>query len=229
MTGTIQPLRVEVKCFGTYTFKISDPATFMRQIAGTAEEYRKEDIIEQMRSEVVGSFQKVLNELGNSNYKVPVLELPSQTDTIKKAMDDKVFDQPIRDRGISIVGFVVESVTLDDESEKKIDDYELSSNSFMQQGKLTGSFGSAVEGAANNPNGAGTGMMGVGMVNMASGGVMGAAVGNAFNGQGVTVQDLQGGNAQAGNIPAEGAAFCPKCGAPVNGANFCPKCGNKLN
>ena len=52
-------------------------------------------------------------------------------DEIKKIMDEKVFDQPIRDRGLSIVGFVVESVTLDAESEKKIDNYELSSNSYM--------------------------------------------------------------------------------------------------
>ena len=135
MTGTVTPLRVEVKCFGKYTFKISDPAVFMGRIAGTAEEYRKEDICEQMRSEVVGAFQNVLNELGTEAHKTPVLELPSATDEIKKAMDEKVFDQPIRDRGINIVGFVVESVTLDDESNKKIDQYELSSNAYMQQGK----------------------------------------------------------------------------------------------
>ena len=55
------PLRVEVKCFGKYTFTINDPALFMSKIAGTADEYRKDEIIEQMRSEVVGAFQNVLN------------------------------------------------------------------------------------------------------------------------------------------------------------------------
>ena len=82
MTGEMNPLRVQVKCFGKYTFKISDPSTFMSKIAGTAVEYRKEDICEQMRSEVIGAFQNVLNELGNSVHKVPVLELPSNTDEI---------------------------------------------------------------------------------------------------------------------------------------------------
>ena len=77
MTGTMTPLRVEVKCFGKYTFKISDPSIFMSKIAGTATEYRKEDLCDQMRSEVIGAFQNVLNELGNSEHKVPVLELPS--------------------------------------------------------------------------------------------------------------------------------------------------------
>ena len=224
MTNTMTPLRVEVKCFGKYTFKISDPAVFMSKIAGTAEEYRKEDIVEQMRSEVVGAFQKVLNELGNSEHKVPVLELPSATDTIKQAMDEKVFDQPIRDRGLSIVGFVVESVTLDDESEEKIDKYELSSNTFMQQGSLVGDYGKAVKDAANNQNGAAAGMMGIGMMNMATGGVVGQAAGAAFGGKGTTVNDIGG-----GEVPEGESNFCPKCGTATNGANFCPKCGNKLN
>ena len=180
MTGAMSPLRVEVKCFGKYTFKITDPAIFMSKVMGVADEYTKDDICEQMRSEVIGSFQNVLNELGNSVHKVPVLELPSSTDEIKKIMDEKVFDQPIRDRGLSIVGFIVESVTLDDESNKKIDNYELSSNTFMQQGTLTGAYAQAVQDAANNANGAANGFMGVGMMNMASGGVVGGVANGAF-------------------------------------------------
>ena len=229
MTGQMTPLRVEVKCFGKYTFSINNPAVFMSKIAGTAEEYRKADIIEQMRSEVIGAFQNVLNELGKENHKVPVLELPSATEEIKKAMDEKVFDQPIRDRGMNLVGFVVESVTLDDESEKKIDNYELSSNSYMQQGTLVGAYGRAVQDAANNANGAAAGMMGVGMMNMASGGMIGGVAQGAFQNQGVSAQDLQ--NQQAPAAPAaEGGKFCSKCGSPVAAdAAFCSKCGEKLS
>ena len=215
MTNSLTPLRVEVKCFGKYTFKISDPAVFMSKIAGTAEEYRKDDICEQMRSEVIGSFQNVLNELGNSEHKVPVLELPSKTDEIKQIMDQKVFDQPIRDRGMSLVGFIIESVTLDEESNKKIDNYELSSNSHMQQGTLTGAYANAVQDAANNANGAANGLIGVGMMNMASGGMIGGAVTNAFQ--------------QQGNNAGGSGKFCSNCGSPVNGGNFCTNCGNKLN
>lgn len=221
MTNSVSPLRVEVKCFGKYTFRISDPAIFMSRIAGTAEEYRKDEIVEQMRSEVIGAFQNVLNELGNSNHKVPVLELPSSTDEIKKTMDEKVFDQPIRDRGMSIVGFVVESVTLDEESNKKIDNYELSSNSFMQQGTLTGAYAQAVKDAANNEGGAANGFVGIGMMNMASGGMIGGAATNAFNNQGATMNQ----NAQG----AAGGKFCPNCGTPATGGNFCTNCGTKLN
>lgn len=228
MTGDVTPLRVQVKCFGKYTFKITDPATFMSRVAGTADELTKETLCEQMRSEVVGSFQNVLNELGNSEHKTPVLELPSATDEIKKTMDEKVFDQPIRDRGISLMGFVVESVTLDDESNKKIDKYELAGNTFMQQGSLVGSLGNAMEDAANNPNGAMGGMMGVGMMNMASGGMAGGAVAGAFNGQGTTMKDI-GKDGKEAEKPVEGESFCPQCGAKVTGGNFCTNCGAKLN
>ena len=47
MTGTMSPLRVEVKCFGKYTFKIADPAVFMSKVAGTTDEFRKDAIVEQ--------------------------------------------------------------------------------------------------------------------------------------------------------------------------------------
>ena len=129
-------------------------------------------------------------------------------------MDEKTFDQQIKDRGMSIKGFVVESVTLDDESNKKIDEYELSSNTAMQRGKLVGSYGDAVKDAANNANGAANGLFGVGMMNMASGGVLGGAAMGAF-------QD--GGNAQQGAAPM---GYCTKCGTALTGP-FCSKCGTK--
>lgn len=237
MTGTMSPMRVQVRCYGKYTFKITDPAVFMRNHAGTADIVTKDDLIEQMRSEVIASFQNVLNELGTSAHKIPVLELPSNTDEIKKTMDEKVFDKQIRDRGLQLVSFAVESVTLDDESSKKIDNYELSSNSFMQQGTLVGAYSNAVQDAAKNEAGAMNGFMGVGMMNMASGGMIGGATQNPF---------VANGGAAAIPVdpykkPVEGAApvvatagatqsvvKCPKCGAMVNG-KFCSECGTKTS
>ena len=225
MTGSITPLSVKVRCYGTYTFKIADPATFMRNHAGTADTVSKDTITEQMRSEVVASFQNVLNELGTSEHKTPVLELPSNTDEIKETMDGKVFDKPIRERGLQLVGFAVESVSLDEDSQKKIDNYELSSNGFMQQGSLVGSYGRAVEDAANNANGAGVGLMGVGMMNMASGGAIGGVAAGAFNNGGYkageTIDPYAKGDAAKAGVP------CPKCGTLVTG-KFCPECGTKL-
>ena len=220
MTGTMTPLRVQVKCFGKYTYKIADPAVFMREYAGTADVVTKDVLNEQMRSEVIASFQNVLNELGTEKHKVPVLELPSRTDEIKTTMDEKVFDEPIRRRGIHIVGFAIESVTLDDESNKKIDEYEHNSNSMMQQGRVL----NVMETAAGNANGAATGFMGLGMMNMATGGMNSAVMNNAFSNNNQPV------NNQNNNVSSsDGGTFCPECGTKSNGGKFCTNCGTKLH
>lgn len=238
MTNTITPLRVDVKCFGTYTFRIANPALFMERIAGTADVYRKEQLVEQIRSEVIAVFQNVTNELGSSEHQVPVLEMPSQTDEIKQMMDNQVFDQNVRERGLEIVGFAVESVTLTDESAKKIDDYELSSNSYMQQGRMVGAYSNAVEDAAKNEAGAMNGFVGVGMVNMASGGMMQGAAQGPWNAQNLqnSTKDLSAEQqvkseekatwkCECGHENPEIAKFCSECGKPKKTGNGCAKCG----
>lgn len=258
MTGTLTPLGVKVKCFGTYTFRLVNPAAFMNSIGGTASVYKVSELTEQIRSEVVAVFQNVLNELGNSAHKVPVLELPSQTDEIKQMMDEKVFDEPVRKRGMQIEVFAVESVTLDPDSERKIEEYEHNSNSRMQQGRVL----DVMEKAASNANGAANGFMGIGMMNMASQGMGTAVMNNAFNpapaAQQQPVQEQPApaqeevkeeapkanaegwtcacGNTVTGKFCSECGAkkpeanVCPNCGAKVNeGAKFCGECGTKLN
>ena len=160
MTGSLSPMGVNVRCYGKYTFRLDDVALFMRNHAGTGTVVKKKDITEQMRSEVIAAFQNVLNEMGNSKHRVPVLELPSYTDEMKQVMDERVFDEPIRARGVRLVSFTVESVSLDEASQEKIDRYEYSSNSMMQQGKIIDVMGDA----ANNPGGAGNAFIGLGMM-----------------------------------------------------------------
>ena len=248
MTNTLTPLRVEVKCFGKYTFRIADPALFMSKLAGTADIYKKDELVEQLRTEVMSVFQNVANELGTAKYKVPVLEMPSQTDEIREMMDEKVFDAKIRERGIEIVCFAVESVTLTDDSAKKIDDYELSSNSYMQQGRMVGAYSNAVENAAKNENGAANGFMGIGMMNMSTNGMMQNAANGPWNqNNDASRMDLskqeeakaddttaESWTCECGHVnPADGK-FCSECGKAKTSKKVCTKCkmpndaGNKF-
>ena len=222
MTNSLMPMGVNVRCYGKYTFRLDDVGIFMRNHAGTANVVKKQDITEQMRSEVIASFQNVLNEMGNSKHRVPVLELPSYTDEMKQVMDERVFDEPIRARGVRLVSFTVESVSLDDASQAKIDRYEYSSNSMMQQGKIIDVMGDA----ANNPGGAGNAFIGLGRMTAGTGGLTGGVMQNAWNNQGQQQsydpynQGGQGGQAAA----APQGVPCPKCGTPITG-KFCPECG----
>lgn len=254
-TNELLPLSVKVKCFGTYTFKITNPATFMEEISGTTDIYRKANLIEQMRAEVISTFSNVLNELGDSKHKVPALELPSQTDEIKVMMDEKIYDEAIRRRGLSIVVFAVESVSLDEESEKKINEYETSadlSNSKIQQGKLVDAYANAVQNAASNESGTMNGFLGIGMMNMATNGMMGGvaqapwqnnqneqpAVNNTANNQTDETNTWECPNCKkqvSGNFCSECGAKktdkkkCTNCGKEVEeNAKFCPNCGNQL-
>ena len=237
MTGGIIPLAVKVKCYGKFSFKISDPSKFMNEIAGTADIYKKEQVIEQLRTEIISTFQNILNELGTEKYKVPVLELPSQTDEIKEMMDERVYDKSLRDRGLTIITFLIESVSLDEKSEDYINNYILSANDKMQQGTLTGAYAEAVKNAANNSNGSANGFMGIGMMNMASGGAFGAVTNN----QNSTSKDNENSNVQNNSSMKETkewicpncgkenkGKFCLRCGTPNNKEKRCPKCGEPI-
>lgn len=180
-TGGFTPMRLDIKCFGTYTFKICDPARFMSEIAGSGDEYRKDQLVEQVRSEVLAAFTNVLNSLGEDEHKIEALSLPNKTDEIKQIMSDSIFDAAIRNRGISLVAFAIESVTLTEESKIKIDNYELAGDQYQQQGTLTSAYAQAVQDAAKNSNGAMNGFMGIGMMNMAGSNAFGNAVQNVGN------------------------------------------------
>lgn len=234
-TQSLMGMKVGIRCFGTYTFQINDPFLFMSKVAGTATEYRKDLIVSQMKSEVIAAFSNVTNSLGSDQYRIEALDLPNKTDEIKEIMSENVFDESIRKRGIALESFNVESVTFDEKSDEKIDTYELGGDSYTQQGTLVNSYGNAVENAAKNSAGAMNGFMGIGMMNMSTGGMMGAAA------QGPWQQAQQGnqnyqvppvaGQEQATEQPAkedkaDNTWECPNCKKTVSG-KFCTECGTK--
>lgn len=211
-TNSYDPLSVRVRCHGKYTFKIANPALFMQEIAGTADVYTKETLLEQMQAEVIEVFNVVLNELGNSSNKTPVLELPSATSKIKEILSKPESSVATSKRGIEIVSYAIESISLDEKSQERIDEYQTGGDQYMQAGVLTESFGEGVRAAGSNANGAGAGIMGVGMMNMMSGGALGGAMANQPQYmQPQAQQEVSG-------------VKCPKCGAVITG-NFCTTCG----
>ena len=215
-TNSYDPLSVRIRCHGKYTFKISNPAVFMQEIAGTADIYTKDLLIEQMQAEVLDVFNVVLNGLGNSTNKTPVLELPSATPKIKEILLDPASQTAVSKRGIDIVSYAIESISLDEKSQERIDEYQTGGDQYMQAGVLTESYCEGDRAAGSNDNGAVAGIMGVGMMNMMSGGALGGAMGNQ-------PQYMQPGQVAVGATTVAGVK-CPKCGATITG-KFCTECG----
>ena len=238
-TNSYIGMSVKIKCYGNYTFKISDPFAFLSKFAGLADEYRKDQLVAQMKSEVLASFISVLNELGTDKYKVEALEITSKTELIKQMMAEKAYDEAIRNRGIQIITFNVEGVSLDDESNEKINNYELGGDVYSQQGTLTGAYANAIQDAAKNEGGM-SGMFGVGMMNMATGNAFGAATTNAFAqgkpmepqnfnavAQTATVQTTDEVKDEPQKVESSSDTWmCPNCKKEVDG-KFCSECGTK--
>lgn len=231
INGTLTPLSISIRCHGQYTFKIVNPALFMQEIAGTADVYTKTDLVEgQMKSEILEVVQNLINELGSEANKVSPLDLPNKTDEIKQIMAEREFDTPIRERGIAIKSIAFKSVSLDDASQKKIDEYEIDANSKRVRGQAVRDFGAGVRGAGENGNMGG--VMGVGMMNMTSGGMFTGAMQSAFNDASQPVQPSQPAAPVQPVAPVQPAApsadtwVCPQCNTTVSG-KFCGECGTK--
>jgi len=138
-------------------------------------------------------------------------------------MDENQFDKEIRNRGIQLIAFNVEGVSLDDESNKKIDQYELGGDAYSQQGAMVGAYSEAIPEAAKNSNGAMNGFMGVGMMNMTSGGMFTGAQTNAFQAKPMDPQSI---NTTPVKEEKKNTWVCPNCGKERDG-KFCSECGAK--
>ena len=255
--GSMQPMLVKVRCHGKYTFKISDPATFLREVAGTVDIYEKEMLCDQMRTEIQAVLQKVLNKLASDEYKVLIGDLPAQTDLIKEIMEKDVFDEPIRRRGVKIVSMAFASITLTDDSFEKINSYELGGDMFQGQGAMINAYSTAMVDAANNAKGAANGFVGMNMANMTGAPMINNMMAGMpqQNMQMMQQQNIQNLQNQGVMVPgaqpmgqpmaqqpvthqsvaqqaapqaaAPAGVTCPTCGAAVAG-KFCGECGTKI-
>ena len=210
---------MNIRCYGKYTFQLDDMGVFMRNHAGTGNVIKKDAITEQMRSEVIAALQSIINELGSGAEPIGALELPSKTQKMKQIMDERVFDAPIRARGVRLVSFTIESVSLDDESKEFLRQYQTGGSGNLARGSMLGT----MRAAAENEGGAGAGFMGIGMAGMGFG-----TAGNMMGGMVPQQQQQQVDRANPSNLGAPAPQVqgvpCPKCGTMITG-KFCPECG----
>lgn len=161
-TSSFYGMSVKIRVFGKYTFKIANPFQFITQIGGTAERYEKEDLVEQLSTELLSSFRNTLAELGSEAYKIPAMDLSHKDDEIIALMKEKHYDEAIANRGVGIHTISVEGITFDEESQSKINQYELS-DEYSKSAYLAQSQGEALKRAAANPAGAGNTLIGMGL------------------------------------------------------------------
>ena len=106
---------VRLRAFGTYSMRVIDPGTFMREIVGTDGEFTADEIAYQLRNVIVQEFSRLIASSG-----IPVLDMAANTQQLGQ-MVVKAIQPTVAQYGLTLPEFYVENISLPDEVEKMLD------------------------------------------------------------------------------------------------------------
>jgi len=107
---------VRVRAFGTYDFKIVEPKTFLREVAGSDHNFRLDEFADTMRSRIVSIFTDAI-----ATAKIPVLDVASRYTELGDALLPLINPAIVAKYGLEITTFIVENVSVPPEVEAAID------------------------------------------------------------------------------------------------------------
>ena len=143
---------VGIRCFGEYSYRISNPMLFYTNVCGNVgEAYTRDRLDSQLKTELLTALQPAFAKIGENGIRYS--QLPGHTLELADALNE-VLSKKWRDlRGIEIVSFGVSSVTADEEDEKMLKELQRNA-AFMDPTRaaahLVGSQGDAMKMAASN-------------------------------------------------------------------------------
>jgi excisionase family DNA binding protein len=107
---------VRVRAFGTYDFRIVEPRTFLREVAGSDHNFRLDEFADTMRSRIVSIFSDAI-----ATARVPVLDVASRYSELGEALLPMINPAVSTKYGLEITSFIVENVSVPPEVEEAID------------------------------------------------------------------------------------------------------------
>lgn len=163
--GTMNPIMlrdpefgpVRLRAFGTYTMRVKDAGTFIRQVVGTEGRVTTDEITTQLRNTIVARFADIVGE-----SKIPILDLASNYDEMGKFLGQRM--QPDFDAlGVELPKLLIENISLPPEVEAALDKRSSMGvigdlNKYMQFQAAE-----SMTKAAENPSGTAGAGMGMGM------------------------------------------------------------------
>ncbi|MFB3855537.1 MAG: SPFH domain-containing protein [Vicinamibacterales bacterium] len=122
--GTANPLMVRdddfgivrLRAFGTYDFKIIEPKLFLKEVAGSDQNFRLDEFADTMRSRIVSVFSDAL-----ASSHVPVLDVATRYVELGEALLPLINPIVGAKYGLEISSFIVENVSVPPEVEQAID------------------------------------------------------------------------------------------------------------
>ena len=199
---------VRLRAHGVYAYHLSDPAVFHQKVAATQDRYTAAELEPHLRNTIVGKVSDTFAQSG-----VPFLDMAANIEEFSTAMRAQVASV-FAEFGLTLDGFMVESLSLPDELQKRLDErIGMNMVGDMRQYTQFQAAQSMPIAAANPGGGAALGaQLGVGMA-------MGKAMADAVSG-------ATGGAPSA--APQGETKFCSNCGKSIaRSSKFCPECGAK--
>ncbi len=221
---------IRLRGFGTFSYKVDDAKTFMREVFGTNPIYRVEDLTEQSKAILVSNISDAIAEA-----QIPALDLAANY----KEIGDRIVSvsqEEFNKLGLKLCKVTVENLSLPEEVEKALDERSKLGILGEKMGTYTQyQAATAIRDAAKNPNGGNMAGIGVGLG-------AGATMANVFNSSLANVKDEApkrtcikcgaGISTRVKFCPECGSSqteTCPKCGEAVHkGTKFCTNCGQRL-
>jgi membrane protease subunit (stomatin/prohibitin family) len=217
---------IRLRCYGIYSYRITDPRAFFNQISGTRDLYMAIDLEGQLRDTIIGCMTEIF-----AASDLSFLDMAAH----HSALAEKVVERmkpAFAALGLELDKFVVENVSLPEELQK-VFDQRIGMNMVGDLGRYT--LYAAAESldlsAANTSGAAGMGM------GLGAGAAVAQVLSNALKpSMGAPTQPSPSAPVLIGNslgAPAGAPAavsgaskFCIECGKSMpQHAKFCPECG----
>ncbi len=214
---------IRLRAFGIYSFRVSDPVTFLKEVFGTSALFTVEGVEGQIKRTLVSGLSDAIAE-----SKIPALDLAANYDEIANYALQAI-NPKLAVLGLTLCSFVIENISLPEEVEKSMDKRTSMGvlGNLDQYAKYQAA--EAMREAANND---GNGMAGMG-VGMGAGAAMGQMFAQSLGNTATSAPAQTNSQTSAvcsacgAAIPA-GAKFCPECGAKQSTASFCTSCGKEI-
>ncbi|MBQ8835218.1 MAG: SPFH domain-containing protein [Oscillospiraceae bacterium] len=228
---------VSVRCNGEYSYKITDPMLFYKNVCGNVtRDYTRDQLDSQLKSEFLTALQPAFAKISAQGIRYSAL--PGHTMELAEAMNQVLSAKWSGLRGVSVVSVGVNSVTASAEDEATIKELQKSAvfrNTGMAAAHMVQAQAEAMKSAAANKNGAMMGFMGMNMAQNAGG-----LNANALFQMEQNTPKQPAAKGWKCSCGAENTGkFCVECGASrpaegwtcacgsVNKGKFCPECGAK--
>jgi len=107
---------VRIRAFGSYDFRIVEAPKFLKEVAGTDQNFRLDEFADTMRSRIVSVFTEAL-----AKAQVPVLDVATRYSDLGDALLQLINPAMREKYGLEISSFILENVSVPPEVEQAID------------------------------------------------------------------------------------------------------------